>query len=151
MAYPRKNYRIYTKDTNLYLGCDKNGEGGTLQDSPKYSMSATAAPVNCWCLKADAAESSSSHNTGTTGLVEEVLNKINFKTPAQKYVSSDHPYQVRTTVEGHPCLVFYRNSSSDTPKFGGKYNFNNDKSTEGVFGFLDIPGYNDNESFLTEM
>lgn len=152
MAYPRKNYRIYTKDATLYVGCDKNGEGGKLQDKPKYSMSATAAPVNCFCLKADAAESSSSHNTGTTGLVEEVLNKINFLTPAQKYVDKEqYPYQVRTTVEGHPCLMFYRNSVEDTPKFGGKYNFNNDKSTEDVFGFLDIPGYNDNEEFISEL
>lgn len=152
MAYPRKNYRIYTKNAQLYLGCDKNGEGGQLQNKPNYSLSATAAPVNCWCLKADAAESSSSHNTGTTGLVEEVLNKIDFLTPAQKYVDKEkYPYQVRTTVEGHPCLVFYRNSVSDQPVFGGKYNFNNDKSTEDVFGFLDIPGYNDNEAFAEDM
>jgi hypothetical protein len=25
----------------------------------------------------------------------------------------------------------------------GKYNFNNDKSTENVFGFCDIPGFDD--------
>lgn len=150
MGYPRKNYRIYIKDASIYLGCDKDGNGGTLQEKPKYSMSSTAAPVNCWCLKADFAESSSSHNTGTTGLVEEVLAKANQLTPAQKYVNTEeYPYQVRTTVEGKPCLLFYRSSVNETPKFGGKFNFNNDKSTEEVFGFLDIPGYND--SFTEDM
>jgi hypothetical protein len=83
MSYPRKNYRIYTKNTSLYLGCNQNGEGGILQDDPVYAMSATATPVNCFCFKADYAESSSSHNTGTTGLVEEVLHKADYLTPAQ--------------------------------------------------------------------
>jgi len=78
MGYPRKNYRIYTKASKLYLGCNEEGIGGILQgNKSKYSMSSTAAPVNCWCLKADFAESSSSHNTGTAGLVEEVLSKAN--------------------------------------------------------------------------
>lgn len=144
MGYPRKNYRIYSKQGVIYQGCNQNGEGGTKLSKPKYSLSDTAAPVNCWCLKADFAESSSSHNTGTTGLVEEVLAKAELQTPAQKYVNKEeYPYQVRTTVEGKPCLLFFRSSVDETPVFGGKFNFNNDKSTEDVFGFLDIPGYND--------
>lgn len=144
MGYPRKNYRIYSKQGVIYQGCDQNGEGGVKLSKPKYSLSSTAAPVNCWCLKADFAESSSSHNTGTTGLVEEVLAKAELQTPAQKYVNKEeYPYQVRTTIEGKPCLLFFRSSVDETPVFGGKFNFNNDKSTEDVFGFLDIPGYND--------
>lgn len=144
MGYPRKNYRIYTKQGVIYQGCDKNGEGGQKLSKPKYSMSSTAVPVNCWCLKADFAESSSSHNTGTTGLVEEVLAKAQLYTPAQENVNKEtYPYQVRTTVEGKPCLLFFRSSEDETPQFGGKFNFNNDKSTEDVFGFLNIPGYND--------
>lgn len=152
MGYPRKNYRIYLKDASLYLGCDANGNGGELQSKPKYAMNADSAPVNCFCFKADFAESSSTHNTGTTGLVEEVFKNANDLTPPQEYVdSAAYPYQVRTTVEGKPCLIFYRSSATDTPKFGGKFNFNNDKSTEDVFGFLDIPGYHDNEDYLAEM
>lgn len=150
MGYPRKNYRIYSKQGVIYQGCDQNGEGGTKLSKPKYALSSTAVPVNCWCLKADFAESSSSHNTGTTGLVEEVLAKADLKTPAQKYVNKEtYPYQVRTTVEGKPCLLFFRSSVDETPVFGGKFNFNNDKSTEDVFGFLDIPGYND--TYTSEM
>jgi hypothetical protein len=30
MGYPRKNYRIYLKQGNLYLGCNEKGEGGEL-------------------------------------------------------------------------------------------------------------------------
>jgi hypothetical protein len=115
-------------------------------------MSATSAPVNCFCFKADFAESSSSHNTGTTGLVEEVFRNAGDLTPPQEHVNeAEYPYEVRTTVEGKPCLIFYRSSVSETPKFGGKFNFNNDKSTEDVFGFLEIPGYHDNEEYLSEM
>lgn len=152
MGYPRKNYRIYLKDAALYLGCNEKGEGGELQSKPKYSMNADSAPVNCFCFKADFAESSSTHNTGTTGLVEEVFKNANDLTPPQEHVdAASYPYQVRTTVEGKPCLIFYRSSETDIPKFGGKFNFNNDKSTEDVFGFLDIPGYHDNEEYLAEM
>lgn len=152
MGYPRKNYRIYLKQGNLYLGCNEKGEGGELQSNAKYAMSSASAPVNCFCFKADFAESSSSHNTGTTGLVEEVFRSAGDLTPPQEHVNSEkYPYQVRTTVEGKPCLLFYRSSTTETPKFGGKFNFNNDKSTEDVFGFLDIPGYHDNEEYLAEM
>ena len=152
MGYPRKNYRIYLKQGNLYLGCNEKGEGGELQSTPVYAMSSTSAPVNCFCFKADFAESSSSHNTGTTGLVEEVFRNAGDLTPPQEHVNeAGYPYKVRTTVEGKPCLIFYRSSASEAPKFGGKFNFNNDKSTEDVFGFLEIPGYHDNEEYLTEM
>lgn len=152
MGYPRKNYRIYLKQGLLYLGCNEKGEGGVLQKKSVYSMNNTSAPVNCFCFKADFAESSSSHNTGTTGLVEEILKKANDLTPPQEHVNSElYPYQVRTTVEGKPCLLFYRNNSNETPKFAGKFNFNNDKSTEDVFGFLGIPGYHDNAEYLEEM
>lgn len=160
LAYPIKNYRIYFKDANkkkgqLYLGCDEQGQGGELQEEVKYSFrpaSSTqkaAAPVDCWCLKADFAESSSSHNTGLAKLVQNTLTAANELTPAQKYVSEDYQYDVRTTVDGEPCYLFYRTSIDKTPIFLGKYNFNNDKSTEDVFGFLDIPGYHD-QQWVTE-
>ena len=152
MGYPRKNYRIYFNSGYLYLGCDANGNGGELLAKSVYQLSPTSAPVKCFCFKADFAESSSSHNTGTTGLVEEVFRNAGDLTPPQEHVDeSEYPYEVRTTVEGKPCLIFYRSSTAETPKFAGKFNFNNDKSTEDVFGFLDIPGYHDNEDYAAEM
>ena len=42
----------------LYLGCNEQGEGGTLQETVLFSfrLASTnqyaAAPVNCWCTKA---------------------------------------------------------------------------------------------------
>lgn len=144
LAYPRKNYKLRLKSGDLYLGCDAEGNGGEKQKKPKYAMSVSAAPVHTFCIKADFAESSSSHNTGLANMVQEVLANAGDLTPAQKYVDKDqYPYEVRTTVQGHPMLLFYRATMADTPVFAGKYNFNNDKSTENVFGFTEIPGYHD--------
>ena len=154
LAYPTKNYRLYLKDSSkaagqLYLGCDAQGVGGTLQSTAKYSFrkgggdQKQAAPVDCWCFKADYAESSSSHNTGMAKMVQRVLSAAGELTPVQRHVSAGYPYEVRTTVDGFPCMLFYRGTTDDTPQFLGKFNFNNDKSTEAVFGFLDIPGYHD--------
>ena len=156
LAYPVKNYRIYFKNSSkvagqLYLGCDEQGVGGELQEKAVYSFRPAssaqkqAAPVDCFCLKADYAESSSSHNTGMARLVQDVLTAAGELTPAQKHCDSSYPYDVRTTIDGEPCYLFYRGTLEETPQFLGKFNFNNDKSTEAVFGFLDIPGYHDQE------
>ena len=156
LAYPIKNYRIYFKNASkvagqLYLGCDEQGVGGELQEKAVYSFRPAndsqkqAAPVDCFCLKADFAESSSSHNTGMAKLVQNILTAAGELTPAQKHCDSSYPYDVRTTIDGEPCYLFYRGSIDETPQFLGKFNFNNDKSTEAVFGFLDIPGYHDQE------
>lgn len=162
LAYPIKNYRFYTNNAKkvagqLYLGCDEKGIGGTLQAKPLYSFHAAtasqkaAAPVKCFCLKADYAESSSSHNTGMARLVQNTMLSVGELTPPQSKVSSSYLYDVRTTVDGEPCMLFYRKTLQDTPVLLGKFNFNNDKSTESVFGFKDIPGYHDqawiNEKF----
>ena len=154
LAYPIKNYRIYFKNASkvagdLYLGCDEQGVGGTLQETAKYSFrpagqsSKAAAPVDCFCLKADFAESSSSHNTGMAKLVQNILTAAGELTPAQAHCSGEYGYDVRTTIDGEPCYLFYRGTLDETPQFLGKFNFNNDKSTEAVFGFCDIPGYHD--------
>ena len=160
LAYPIKNYRIYFKNASkvagdLYLGCDEQGVGGTLQETAKYSFrpagssNKAAAPVDCFCLKADFAESSSSHNTGMAKLVQNILTAAGELTPAQAHCSEDYGYDVRTTIDGEPCYLFYRGALDETPQFLGKFNFNNDKSTEAVFGFCDIPGYHD-QAWVTE-
>lgn len=160
LAYPIKNYRIYFKNASkvagqLYLGCDEQGVGGVLQEKAVYSFHPAngsqkqAAPVDCFCLKADYAESSSSHNTGMAKIVQNVLTAAGELTPAQKHCDESYQYDVRTTIDGEPCYLFYRGTTDETPQFLGKFNFNNDKSTEAVFGFLDIPGYHDQE-WVTE-
>ena len=47
-------------------------------------------------------------------------------------------YDVRTTVDGFPIVMFYQKDEKSDLVFMGKYNFNNDKSNEAVFGFCDV-------------
>ena len=145
MGYPKKNFRIYSdslSDTKLY-----NAEGQEVTPR-KYSFRKGAQPVSCWCLKADYAESSGTHNTGVARLWNDVMMKAEIegkhplRTKAQEAaLAAAYPYDVRTAIDGFPILLFYRASAGAPLVFIGKYNFNNDKSTESVFGFKDIPGF----------
>lgn len=146
MGYPKKNFRIYTQkveNTEVY-----DADGKLIEDK-LYSFKEGAQPVNCWCLKADYAESSGTHNTGIARLWNEALMNAQIegeyvcRTGAQKAaLAAKYEYDVRTTIDGFPILLFYRPSANDDVIFIGKYNFNNDKSTESVFGFTGIPGFN---------
>ncbi|NLC04872.1 MAG: hypothetical protein GX787_11430, partial [Tissierellia bacterium] len=151
MSYPKKNFRIYTQKVDSTIVYDYLGE--PIEDK-LYSFKPNAQPVNCWCLKADYAESSGTHNTGVARLwnqvlfdtqleVEGTIDRFPLRTNAQKSaLVNNYEYDVRTTVDGFPILLFYRMSPQDDLIFIGKYNFNNDKSTEAVFGFENIPGFN---------
>lgn len=147
LAYPVKNYRIYTNKSEMYVGNNPDmpfGETGELANKGLFALHDTSAPVNVWCLKADYAESSGTHNTGMARMVNDTFKAIGVLTPAQRDVDdTEYPYDVRTTVDGEPCLLFYRETLTDTPIFLGKFNFNNDKSTEAVYGFTGINGYHD--------
>lgn len=181
MNYPKKNLRPYIKDKAkgkygewplpvLHTGSTenpislKNLEGSWTSKPGKGKMAFKSClpgtssegeripqAVNCWTLKADFAESSSSHNTGVARLWNQVMRDAAIdgtfvsRTRAQAVTMSDseNRMDVRTTVDGFPIVCFYRTSVDDNNwKFLGKYNFNNDKSTESVFGFCDIEGIN---------
>ena len=145
MGYPKKNFRIYTTkldNTKLY-----DNEGNEVKDK-LYAFKKGSQPVDCWCLKADYAESSGTHNTAIARLWNEALydaqidGEYKLRTEAQRIAAeSDYKYDVRTTIDGFPILLFYRPSANDDVIFIGKYNFNNDKSTESVFGFEGIPNF----------
>lgn len=160
LTYPRKNLRLYTQkrdDTVVY-----DYRGNVVADK-LYAFKPRAQRVNCWTLKADFAESSSTHNTGVAriwndvmrlaqasgSLVEEYKQSENnyvLRTHAQQSaIDNEYPYDVRTTVDGFPIVVFHRRTEEDPLTFLGKYNFNNDKSTESVFGFTDIPGFDNTD------
>ncbi|MBD5309038.1 MAG: hypothetical protein HDS10_01195 [Bacteroides sp.] len=146
MSYPVKNLRPYTTKlgyTKLY-----DADGNEVENR-LYAFRIGSQPVDCWCLKADYAESSGVHNTGIARLWNTVMYnaQINgqylLRTEAQKAaLQNNYPYDVRTAIDGFPILCFYRLTASSPLVFIGKYNFNNDKSTESVFGFKDIPGFN---------
>lgn len=158
MGYPKKNFRIYTRKLDSTKVYDYEGK---LIEDRLYAFKDGAQPVDCWCLKADYAESSGTHNTGIArmwndalynarvtysfgdGDERNIVDKPVLRTNAQQIAADNgYPYDVRTTIDGFPILLFYRLSSQDELIFIGKYNFNNDKSTESVFGFTGIPGFN---------
>ncbi|WP_455592939.1 hypothetical protein [Bacteroides sp.] len=120
--YPRKNYKWKATDSFILSETGQTLEGYALRDG--------AIPVDCFCMKADFAESSGTHNTGTAKLIEGLLRKMGQLAPPQE---TDE--RVRTTIDGFPCLIFHKETEESKPTFLGKYNFNNDKSTEDVFGF----------------
>ena len=147
MKYPKKNFRIYTRkkdDAGNYESKLFDYEGNEVSKR-RYSFKTGAAPVDCWCLKADFAESSGTHNTGTARFWNNVLKEAGILTQAQaKAQKINYEYDVRTTIDGFPIVLFYQEIGS-TPRFIGKYNFNNDKSTEDVFGFTGGPEVDDQE------
>jgi hypothetical protein len=76
-------------------------------------------------MKADVASSEGAFNVVLSMLYNELCP---YKTPAQKEDS-----KIRQTIEGFPCVIFW--DYGNGLEFLGKYNFNNDKGTEEVFGF----------------
>jgi len=120
--YPRKNYKWKIKN-----GITLTESGET---SDKYALRGTDVPVNAFCMKADFAESSGTHNTGMARYVDQVLKKMNILTPPQK-----EDYRIRTTIDGYPCAIFHKLTDNAPAIFLGKYNFNNDKGTNETFGF----------------
>lgn len=145
LGYPKKNMRFYTRKVAETILLDYNGN---VVADKLYSFKEGAQPVDTWCLKADYAESSGTHNTGIARLWNKALYDVQLdgqyvcRTNAQKAAaSSGYEYDVRTAIDGFPILLFYRLNANDDLIFMGKYNFNNDKSTESVFGFKGIPGF----------
>lgn len=114
--YPRKNYKI--KFNNGFV----LGTGETVS---KYAMNSDAIPVKTFTFKADVASSEGANNVELVRLYESACP---YKTPAQ--VANP---KVRQGIDGFPIVVFYNDGSNIL--FVGKYNFNNDKGTEDVFGF----------------
>ena len=116
--YPVKNWKI----KNL----TKYGE--------KYELAEGQIPTSTFCLKADYAESTGSHNTQNANLIETFYSATSYKpNPAQ--IKDE---RCRTTIYGYPIVVFHRytdNSGKVRTDFLGKYNFNFDKGSKEVFGF----------------
>lgn len=117
--YPRKNYKM-----KFNGGFTMTGSGSTVS---KYAMNADAIPVKTFCMKADFASSEGANNVELARLYERACP---YQTPAQEENS-----KVRQGIDGFPILIFWNDTGLSETTFLGKYNFNNDKSTEEVFGF----------------
>lgn len=119
--YPRKNWKMKYKS-----GFQMDASG---QTESKYALNSDQIPVSTFCMKADVASSESANNTVSADL----FNEFNpYRTPAQQ-----ENEKIRQTIYGFPCVMFWENSDTGEMTFLGKYNFNNDKSTEDTFGFED--------------
>ena len=114
--YYVKNYKIKFKNGFILT------DGSTVT---AYQMNDDAVPVNTFTMKADVASSEGAFNVVLAMLYHDLCS---YKTPAQ-----EADPRIRQTIEGFPMVMFWNNGSQT--KFIGKYNFNNDKGTEEVFGF----------------
>ena len=116
--YARKNYKI------------KFQNGFTLSSgnhADTYAMNSDAIPTNTFTFKADVASSEGANNVELARLYNDACP---YRTPPQIENS-----KVRQGIDGFPVVVFW--SDGVTTTFLGKYNFNNDKGTEEVFGFAE--------------
>lgn len=117
-GYARKNFKPKFK----------NGfELANGSHSDTYQMRPTSIPANVFCFKADVASSEGANNVELVRLYNDACP---YKTPAQV----QNP-NVRQGIDGFPMVVF--NRLGDETVFVGKYNFNDDKSSEDVFGFVE--------------
>lgn len=114
--YYRKNYKIKFKGGFILT----DGTNATV-----YSVGDNAVPVDTFTMKADVASSEGAFNVVLSMLYNDLCP---YKTPAQ--VADP---RVRQTIEGFPIVIFW--AKGNEMQFLGKYNFNNDKATEEVFGF----------------
>ena len=120
--YPRKNFKVKCRNGFIMTA--------TGEVVAKFAIREGEIPVNIFCFKADFAESSGTHNTGMAKVIDRVLRAMNYLVPPQKLDA-----RVRTTVDGYPFTIFHRATEASALEFVGKYNFNNDKSTQETFGF----------------
>lgn len=108
--YVRKNYKI--------------------KCSAEHVHSPGKLPSKVFCMKADYAECTGTHNTQNANFVHTLYTT---KTPAQELND-----KCRTTIYGFPCVIFHRPDTSSDLEFIGKYNFNYDKGSLSVYGFEDF-------------
>lgn len=113
--YARKNYKLKFK----------NGLNTSSGKQDKYSLRPGDVAVDAFCFKADVASSEGCNNVELAILYNDACP---YKTPPQK----ENP-RVRQGIDGFPMVIFW--NDGDNTSFLGKYNFNNDKGTEDVFGF----------------
>ncbi len=118
--YPRKNYKVKFKGGFILPN------GSTVST---YAINNDAIPTNTFTFKKDFASSEGCNNVELVRTYDVVCP---YKTPGQK----SNP-KVRQGIDGFPIVIFWRDTTTDTVKFVGKYNFNNDKGTPEVFGFVE--------------
>lgn len=116
--YPVKNWKL--------KNFKPNGE--------KYQLDENQVKTSTFCLKADYAESTGTHNTQNANFIENIY-KTNPMTSWEKTTAQRMNPNCRTTIYGYPIVVFHQQTEKSPITFLGKYNFNFDKGSKEVFGF----------------
>ncbi len=116
--YARKNYKIKFKNGFDMTQSEEHVSAYPLNDG---------IPTETFTFKADVASSEGANNVELVRLYNEACP---YKTPPQL-----ENEKVRQGIDGFPIVMFWDNGS--TVSFLGKYNWNNDKGTEEVFGFVE--------------
>lgn len=124
--YPVKNWKL----KNL----KPNGK--------KYQLDANQIRTGTYCLKADYAEATSTHNTQNANFIEE-LYKSNAMSSWERTTAQRKNPNCRTTIYGYPIVVFHQKTATSPITFLGKYNFNFDKGSKEVFGFEETVTHED--------
>ena len=118
--YERKNYKgKYKKGFQMASG----------QTADAYPLRDGSIAVATFCYKADVASSEGANNVELVRLYDMACP---YKTPGQRADS-----RVQQGIDGFPIVIFWTNTDTGETTFIGKYNFNNDKSTEETFGFAE--------------
>ena len=81
--------------------------------SDAHQLALDQVATRVFTFKADYAEATSTHNTGTANYVNGLYNT---KVPPQE---ADE--RIRTTIYGHPGVIFHKKDSSADPVFVGRY------------------------------
>lgn len=143
LGYPRKNFRFQNAKSDFVY----DAFGNEIEDK-LLPLRENSQRVKLFTLKADYAESSCTHNTGIATLWNKALydveldgKKVCRTEPQIKALENDFNLDVRTAIDGYAIVMFYKETENSPLIFMGQYLINNDKKSESVFGFLDIPGY----------
>ena len=118
-GYPVKNEKVKLKKGIVYTATGEAADG--------FPITPGSIPVDVLCLKADYASSENANNVMLVDFYEETCP---YTIPPKTEDS-----RVRQGIEGKPIVVFWNKPSTNETVFVGKFNMNNDKSNEDVFGF----------------
>ena len=121
-GYPVKNFKIAFKGGIDYEQTGEHADG--------YKFTPESLESETLCLKADYASSESANNVMLVDYYNDITPYI---MPPQEVDT-----RVRQGVYGQPIVLFWENTQTKEISFEGKYNMNDDKSNEKVFGFVDI-------------
>ena len=121
-GYSRKNYKLKFKNG---LTMTATGEQASL-----YALREDSIPTVEFCLKADVASSEGANNVELVKLYCDIFPEDAVFPPKLKDT------RARQGIEGYPMVVFYGLENQEM-HFLGKYNFNNDKGTNEVYGLFD--------------